>query len=336
LGYTVNERPQDAGRALVASGASANQSQNLYNPRPVPEVGPTTAFGPSPLTIKDRGWYLSDRILIGEQWQAMLGARSSQYENVTPTTRYEANKVTPSASLMYKPTSRLSIYGSYIEALEESGTAPTDPAVTNAGEVLPPLLSKQKELGVKAELAQGLLLQAAYFDIKKPSTTFIPSSTANPRTFTLNGLAHYKGVELAVSGEITKQLSMIASAVFMNAKQLNAANTSTYGKVPENTPEQTGSLFAEYRPQTVPGLALSGGVYYVGKRAVNDANQAFIGSYTTLSLGARYTTKISGKRSTFQAVVDNATNKNYWATAGNGLLGVGAPRTLKLVTKMEF
>lgn len=328
FGYTANERPQDARRAVTASGTSFNQSQNLYNPRPVPERSPTTAFTESPLTIKDRGWYVSDRVLIGEQWQAMLGARSSKYQNVTPTARYEADKVTPSVSLMFKPVNGLSVYGSYLEALEESGTAPAGTA--NEGTVLPPALSKQKEVGVKAEVAQGVLLQAAYFDIKRPSAT-----TTN-NVFVMNGLAHYKGIEFAASGEVTKQLSLVASTVFMNAKLLNAANAATFGKVPENTPERTASVFAEYRLEDVPGLALSGGLYYVGKRAVNDANQAFIDSYTTLSLGARYTTRVAGKRTTYQAVIDNATDKNYWATAGNGLLGVGAPRTLKLTAKMEF
>ncbi|MDP3844670.1 MAG: TonB-dependent siderophore receptor [Oxalobacteraceae bacterium] len=328
FGYTANERPQDARRALTASGASDNQSQNLYNPRPIAKRSPTTAFGPSPLTIKDRGWYVSDRVLIGEKWQAMVGVRGSRYENVTPTTRYEADEISPSASLMFKPVAGVSVYGSYLEALEESGTAPA--GRENEGTVLPPALSKQKEIGVKAEVAQGVLLQAAYFDIKRPSAT-----TTN-NVFVMNGLSHYKGIELTASGEVTKQLALVASTVFMNAKLLNAANTATFGKVPENTPERTASLFAEYRLQDVPGLALSGGLYYVGKRAVNDSNQAFIDSYTTLSLGARYTTLVAGKRSTFQAVIDNATDKNYWATAGNGLLGVGAPRTLKVTAKMEF
>ena len=328
FGYTANERPQDAGKALTASGASFNQSQNLYNPRPVPQRSPTTAFGANPLTIKDRGWYISDRLLIGSNWQAMLGARSSRYENVSPSARYEADKVTPSASLIFKPVSRLSVYGSYLEALEESGTAPV--GTVNEGTVLAPVLSKQKEIGVKAEVAQGVLLQAAYFDIKRPSAT-----TTN-NVFVMNGLAHYKGLEFAASGEATKQLALVASAVFMNAEQLNAANAATFGKVPENTPERTASLFAEYRLQDVPGLALSGGVYYVGPRAVNDANQAFIDSYVTLSAGARYITRAAGARVTYQAVVDNAAGKNYWATAGNGLLGVGVPRTLKLTAKMEF
>ena len=325
LGYTANERSQD-GRTFP--GASV--AQNLYNPRDIAPLSPAGAGSPAfPGTIKDRGWYLFDRVRIGEQWQAMFGARGSDYESVTTTTRYTADKVTPSFALIYKPVARVSLYGSYLEGLEESDIA--GPAQANSGEVLPPALSKQKEIGVKAEVAQGVLLQAAYFDIERASTTV---DAAN--RLTLNGLARYRGLELAASGEVTKQLSLIASALFMNAEQLNAANAATFGKTPDNTPERTASLFAEYRLPGMPGLALSGGLFYVGKRPVNNENQAFVDGYTTLSLGARYTTRVAGKRSTFQAVLDNATDENYWSTAGSNLLGVGAPRTLKVTAKVEF
>jgi len=104
-------------------------------------------------------------------------------------------------------------------------------------------------------------------------------------------------VELSASGEVTPQLSLIGSAMFMDAEQLNAANTATFGKTPDNTPEQTASLFAEYRLQSVPGLALSSGAHYVGKRPVNNENQAFVDDYAVLSLGARYATRVAGKLS---------------------------------------
>lgn len=326
FGYTANKRSQDPKSFPSTTLAGA---QNLYNPVGIPEQSPTAAFTSNPSSIKDRGWYLSDRILIGEKWQAMVGVRGSDYESVTTTTRYKADDVNPALALMYKPVTNVSVYTSYLKGLEESGQAPANRA--NAGELLPPALSKQKEIGVKAEVAQGVLLQAAYFDIKRPSTAV---DSAN--RLTLNGLAQFKGLELAASGEVTKQLSLIASALFMDAKQLHAANAATYGKVPDNTPERTASLFAEYRLQSMPGLALSGGLHYVGKRPVNNENQAYVGSYTTLSLGARYATRVAGKRTTIQAVLDNATDKNYWSNAGNGLLGVGAPRTLKVTAKVEF
>jgi len=324
LGITGNERGQDP-----RSSSTFDVAQNLYNPVDIAQRSPTVPFTSNPSKITDLGVYLSDRVLLGEKWQAMLGVRGSNYESVGATSRFKADTINPSLALTYKPLTNVSIYGSYIEGVEESGQAPANRA--NNGEILAPAVSEQKEAGVKAELGKGILLQAAYFDIKRASTTV---DSAN--RFVLNGMAQYRGVELSASGEVTPQLSLIGSAMFMDAKQLNAANAATFGKVPDNTPERTAGLFAEYRLQSVPGLALSSGVQYVDKRPVNSENQAFVDDYAVLSLGARYATRIAGKLTTIQAVLDNATNNNYWSTAGNGLLGVGAPISLKLTAKVEF
>ncbi|MDO9268268.1 MAG: TonB-dependent siderophore receptor [Methylobacter sp.] len=324
LGVTGNERSQDP-----RSSSTFDVAQNLYNPVDIAQRSPTVPFTSNPSKITDLGAYLSDHVLLGEKWQAMLGVRGSNYESVGATSRFKADTINPSLALMYKPLTNVSIYGSYIEGVEESGQAPANRA--NNGEILAPAVSEQKEVGVKTELGKGILLQAAYFDIKRASTTV---DSAN--RLVLNGMAQYRGVELSASGEVTPQLSLIGSAMFMDAKQLNAANAATFGKVPDNTPERTAGLFAEYRLQSVPGLALSSGVQYVDKRPVNSENQAFVDDYAVLSLGARYATRVAGKLTTVQAVLDNATNNNYWSTAGNGLLGVGAPIALKLTAKVEF
>lgn len=325
LGYNLNRRS-------TASGVSAPTiavAQNLYQPTPVARLSPAYTVASAASGLRDAGWYLSDRIRISERWQAMAGLRSSSYRSTSASSRYEADDVTPSLSLLFKPDAKTSVYASYIEGLEESGQAPLNRA--NAGEWLAPAVAKQKEIGVKAEVAQGVLLQAAWFDIRRPSTTV----DANNR-FVLNGLAEYRGVELAASGEISRDLSVIASALFLDASQRNAQNPATYDRTPENTPRRTASLFAEYRLRQAPGLAVSGGVFYVGSRPVNNENQASIGGYATLSLGARYATRIAGRPATFQAVLDNATDRNYWSTAGNGYIGVGAPRTFKLLARMSF
>jgi iron complex outermembrane recepter protein len=324
VGFTGNERRQDP-----RTSSTFDTVQNLYNPLDIAQRSPTTPFSANRSKITDFGLYISDRILIGGRLQVMLGVRSSFYESVAATTHYKADRVNPSLSLMYKPIPNVSIYASYIEGVEESGQAPANRA--NNGEILAPAVSKQKEVGVKALVAQGILLQVAYFDIKRASTTV---DAAN--RFVLNGMARYSGFELSASGEITKQLSLIGSALFMEAEQLNRANAETFGKIPDNTPQRTASLFAEYRLTSIPGLALSSGVHYVGRRPVNSANQAFVDDYAILSLGARYATRIAGKRTMLQAVVDNATNSNYWSTAGNGLLGVGAPIMFKVASRVEF
>ena len=325
VGFTGNERSQDP-----RTSSTFDTTQNLYNPIDIARRSPTTPFSANRSKITDLGLYISDRILIGGRLQVMLGVRSSFYESIAATTHYKADRVNPSLSLMYKPIPNVSIYASYIEGVEESGQAPANRA--NNGEILAPAVSKQKEVGVKALVAQGILLQVAYFDIKRASTTVdVPTNR-----FVLNGMARYSGFELSASGEVTKQLSLIGSALFMEAEQLNRANAETFGKIPDNTPQRTASLFAEYRPTSIPGLALSSGVHYVGRRPVNSANQAFVDDYAILSLGARYATRIAGKRTMLQAVVDNATNSNYWSTAGNGLLGVGAPIMFKVASRVEF
>jgi iron complex outermembrane recepter protein len=324
LGFTGNSRKQDPRTSTMV-----DVPQNLYHPIDIAQRSPTVPFGPNRSKITDMGIYLSDRILIGEKWSAMVGGRGSFYESVGATTHYTADTVNPSVSLMYKPVPNVSIYGSCLEGMEESGQAPSNRA--NNGEILAPALSKQKEIGIKAIVAQGILLQVAAFDIKRSSTTV---DAAN--RFVLNGMSQYRGIELAATGEITKQLSLIASALFLDARQLNKSNAGTFNKIPDNTPERTASMMAEYRLQSVPGLAVSGAVYYVGKRPVNNANQAFVDDYVILSLGARYATRIAGKRTTIQAVLDNATNNSYWSTAGNGLLGVGPPILLKTVARVEF
>lgn len=325
FGYNLNHRRSESGSAATPIGVA----QNLYDPVSFARLSPAYTVPSAGSGIRDAGWYLSDRIQISERWQAMAGLRSSSYRSASASARYEAGDVTPSLSLMFKPSPKTSVYASYIEGLEESGQAPLNRA--NAGEWLAPAVARQKEIGIKAEVAQGVLLQAAWFDIRRPSTTV---DAAN--RFVLNGLAEYKGVELAASGEISRDLSVIASALFLDASQRNAQNPATYGKTPENTPRRTASLFAQYRLRQVPGLAFSGGLFHVGSRPVNNENQASIGGYTTVSLGARYTTRIAGKPTTFQAVLDNATNRHYWSTAGNGYLGVGAPRTLKLLARVSF
>ncbi len=53
-------------------------------------------------------------------------------------------------------------------------------------------------------------------------------------------------------------------------------------------------------------------------------------------MGARYVTQLAGKKTVLQAVMDNVTGRDYWSTAGNGVLGVGAPRTLKPGAKVYF
>jgi len=177
-----------------------------------------------------------------------------------------------------------------------------------------------------------VLLQTALFQTDRPLATTIN------RVYQVGGETRYRGLEFSASGEIGRDFALVVSGVVLDAEitKVGTGNPLELGKTPENTPKNTLGVFGEYRLPMVPGLALNAGVYHVGKRAVNNSNQAWVDGYQTLSLGARYQTRIFDKAVNLQANLDNATNKNYWSTAGNGLLGVGAPRTLRLTAKVDF
>lgn len=327
VGYTYNQRQAYSGD----SGPPAGIGQNLYDPVPPAAIDPAAFARGTDSAILDKGAYVLDRAMLGERWQLLAGLRSANYSNTSSTAHYGASKTSPNLSVLFKPMPETSIYASYLEGLEETGTAPANRA--NAGEILAPAVNKQKEIGIKSRALASLLTQLALFQIDRPQT----SIDAGNR-FILGGKSRYRGLEASASGEFGRHWSAVASLLLLDAKIVSAgaANAAELGKTPENTPRQTLSLFGEYRVPQLPGLALNAGAYYVGKRAVNNLNQAFVGSYTTLSLGARFVTKLSGRTVTLQANLDNATDRNYWATAGNGLLGTGAPRALRLAAKIDL
>lgn len=336
FGYTTNTRASNTPGVV---GSQTLFNQNLYNPREIAPQNVTFTGAYSAATIDDQGLYVFDRMQITEQWQVLAGLRRGDYrtENLSVAANgtrtvslYNAQETTPSLAVMYKPRQDLSLYASYVEGLEESGQAPATAA--NAFQLIDPAQSEQREVGAKFNIGQNSLAQIAYFDIERASTFQDP----NTQVFGLNGKANYSGFEMAWTGELNKQLSVAASALLMDAELQNDGNPATVGRVPENTAEKTASLFAEYRLVSVPGLSFSGGLYYTGERAVNDQNQAFIGGYTVASLGVRYATVIGSTPTQFQLVVDNPTDKNYYSTAGNDLIGVGTPRTIKAIVSVDL
>lgn len=307
-------------------------AQNFFNPRDVTIPQPTV-FTVTPLNITDRGVYVVDRAKLGIV-ELLAGVRYSDYKSRTKFTNgtinhFAVTKWTPSFGVMIRPAKDLSIYATYLEGLEEGGTAPINSAVP--GDVLPPAVSTQYEIGVKGEVLKNVVVQVAAFQIKRPSAFTDPADNR----FKLAGRARYRGVEASFTGEVTRQFSVFLTGQYLDAETQSAVNPRLVGKRPENTPKWTASLYGEYRPDAIRNFAIGGGIFYVGDRAVNNFNDAFVDGYTTLSASARYTFPEVGRDGlTFQLNADNLTNERYWSTASNGLLAVGFPRQIKLTARL--
>jgi iron complex outermembrane receptor protein len=297
-------------------------AQNLYNPVAIPQRPNPPRIIPNPSRVEDLGFYIFDRASLGEWLQATIGYRKTDYSDISRTTSYKIKPDTLSYGVMVKPARWASVYANYIEGLEPGPIA--QQIANNAGEILPAAISKQKEAGVKIEPMDGLLLTTAYFHIKRPSAYL---NSAN--FFVQDAEAVYEGIEFSLVGELTRNLSIAASAMSLEAEQ-KSGNATVVGKRIENVSKFSGSLFLEYRVPTIDGLRLSAGVFHVGRRAVNALNQAFVPGYETFDVGASYNFDLLGSQTTVRVYGENITGKRYWASSGSSLLAQGLPMAVKI------
>lgn len=344
IGPLVNEIIVGGARGIKDSKAPVatrlDVPQNFYHPTDIATRVRPNSIGET-TRIDDLGFYVFEKIKYGDWLQILGGIRRSDYTESNETTGVETFSAKPTSysyGLVLQPTEWLSIYGTYIEGLESTSPAPS--TAVNANVQLPPSESEQKEAGIKIEPRRGLLGQVAYFDIERGSA-YVNGSNV----YVLDGLARYRGVEISLTGEVTNDLSLYVSAVFLDAEQISGAPTrltpmfspTAVGKRIEGTSEKTASLAAEYRLSSlIEGLKVTGGVYYVGDQAVNALNQAFIPSYTTYDLGFSLTRNIADRPMTFRLNGQNITSERYWASTGGLFLGQSLPAVVKFSIDTSF
>ena len=330
LGVMFAER-----EANTPSVTTIKVPQNIYNPRTLVEpVPPGTPITYSPQVAKNVGIYFYDTVSIGQQWKVLFGVRRTAYD-ASNTIKAEVvetstSKMSPAVGAIYQITPATSLYASYMKGLEETGTAPV--GTVNQLSFLPPAEATQKEVGVRSMLAPGWFVTAAYFDIVRANAVINPGSN----TYLIDGTTHYQGLEATLNADLNRQWTVNVGGQLMKAEQNSQFDKTIQGLTPENTPKLSGNVGVVYRPAALVGLSLSAGASYNAKRYINPQNQGAIPAVTVFSAGAGYSTKIGGRKTTFQMNIDNLTNKRYWNSASGGAYGIGMARGVKFSAKTEF
>lgn len=326
---------------------------NLYRPvsHPQPAFSAMTFFGGdlaapnrtgrtklSSLAIGDTLSLADDRLLLtlGLRHQKM-DIESFAFGSGALLGEYNASRTSPAVGAVWKASKQLSLYANYIEGLTQGETAPSSfggNPVVNAGQALPPYVSKQKEIGAK-------------FDAGRFGGGVALFSTTRPRAFvnaanlfTDAGQDRHDGLEVNVYGEALRGLRLLGGATWLDAKQRNTGSAATDGKRVIGVPEFQATFGAEWDVPGVRGLALDGRIVHTGSRYADAANTLKVSGWNRLDIGARYLVDIGGKLVTLRARIDNVTDRNYWASVGGfpgaGYLVVGAPRTFTLGASVDF
>ncbi|MCQ4628727.1 TonB-dependent siderophore receptor [Shinella sp. CPCC 100929] len=278
--------------------------------------------------VKNESFVLGDQIDFNERWSALVGASYSKIyasgydsEGGLSSPVYDEGRLSPSVSLIFKATPSISIYGSYIEGLEQGGVAPD--GTTNSGAIMAPMVSTQKEFGIKAEVGD-VLLTAALFDIEKAY-----EFTNGNNVYTQDGRQNHRGIEFTATGNVTDNLTVLGGLTLLDTE---VKGGEFAGNDPTNVAAVLAKVYAEYELPSVEGFFLTAGVQHTGKQWADDANTDRLPSFTTFDLGLRYTTTQFGDPLTVRLAVTNVANKGYWQTSNY----LGAPRTVAFSIQKQF
>ncbi|WP_423460995.1 TonB-dependent siderophore receptor [Ottowia sp. VDI28] len=335
----------------IVAGISRQESHNDYTPYNYPYAGPGSLYQPnlyanhSPWGLSDMPLYrsasatqqalfASDTLTFSPQWSLLAGLRTTRYEQLQfgesggQTSRYSKSGVlTPTLALMYKLAPEIMLYASYVEALEP-GTIVGDPTLTNYGQMLNPIKSRQYEVGVKTQ-QRGWEAAAALFRIEKTS------EYSNGETMLQNGRSIYQGLELSAAAHLGKQWRIGGSLMALDATY-GQGDSSINGHRIAGTARMIASAQVGYRVPQVPGLQLFAGLKYTGNTMLNAQNSIQVPSYTLIGLGASYDTVVAGNSTTLRVQVNNAANKQYWGYQYAGYIKPGDSRSISMTATMRF
>ncbi|MFC7397824.1 TonB-dependent siderophore receptor [Chelatococcus sp. GCM10030263] len=318
------------------NGSLPSIGSNIYNPSVVSQP-PLPSFGALPKTAETglNSFAIADTLsAFDERLQLTLGVR---YQNVTAknfnsrtgalVSDYNESAWTPAIGLVVKPWENVSFYANYIEGLTQGVIAPTGSA--NAGEVFPPMVSRQIEAGVKVDWAH-FATTVSVFDITQPSAFNDP----NTNRYVVDGRQRNQGVEFNIFGELADNVRVLGGAMLLRPELEDTADHAFDGNSPTNAPKASINLGFEWDTPFISGLTLTARGIYTSPVYVNQANTQKLDDWTRFDVGARYTfDRQNGKPITISANVTNVFNESYWQSSS---LYRGAPRTFTLSASFEF
>ncbi len=317
----------------IISGAPV--LSNIYHPidRPKPFIATPDALKVSATELS--GAALADTLsMMDERLQVTFGLRqqnihSDNYNTAgTVTSSYDKSKTTPLFGVVVKPWEHVSLYYNYIEGLGKGDIAPA--TASNSGEIFAPYISRQQEVGVKVDYGT-FTSTLSLFQIKKPSGELASG------VFSVQGEQRNRGVELNVFGEITEGTRLLGGVTLLDAELTKTSVVANRGNTPVGVPEVQANLWAEWDTPWIEGLTLTSGAIYTGSQYVDQANTQKLDPWTRFDVGARYSTRIAERPTTFRATVQNVFDREYWSgVASYGAFSQGAPRTLQLSATVDF
>jgi len=278
------------------------------------------------------GVYVQDFISLTKEFKVLAGLRWSYIQNMpTINTNFRTNTkklvdnsstsdqaLSPKVGLVYIPNDNLSLFATYTNSF----SANTGYDINRS--TLKPTTIDQYEVGVKKNLWNNAIavnlsayqiLYKNYYQTAELTAGGQPNSDPNMKEFA--GKMRSRGVELDITGNPSKNLSLIGGISYNNSVYLDTPDTFGYVENQRivRTPATTANFSAFYTlPKYIKGLKIGASLYYIGDRLAgwndtkatnntrNGVSRIFtLKDYTTFALSLGY----DWKKFSIQAKVNN-------------------------------
>ena len=278
-------------------------------------------------SLESWGTFIQDNLNLTDDLIFSAGVR---YSESKPQNGQRTDATTPSFGLVYHLSSQTSLYTNYSESFTPNS------AMDKNGKILNPETGKGYEFGVKQKLFDDKFdLTTAFFKIEKENIALAdPNAPAVGGWSISSGKQESQGFEIDLSGDITSNLSVIASYGYVDTKNKDANNKDL-----RNIPNHTANLFTTYKltALNLPDYYIGGGAKYIGNKYADDANNIQLDSALI------YNATIGYKKGNWKAnlSVQNLTDEEYvdGALASNAAgtrVYVGTPRTILATIGYKF
>lgn len=323
--------------------ASANRSKpagNIYTGIwSINEGAPKPNSGPWYVSTRkiNRSIVLTDTIsALDDNLKLIIGARQQNIQSKSydtsgkMTKKYDKSKISPTFGILYKINPTLSIYGNYSEGLT---TLSIPRGVKNEKEVLPPVQTKQYEIGVKKDF-KNWISTISLFQIKQPT-----GITNSSNYYVLDGEILNKGIEWNISGKIMPKLTLTGGMMLLDAQYKKTQNGTNDGNRVHGTPNINATLALDWETP-IDGLTINGRMLHFGKSYADTNNKVSVPSWTRFDLGATYETTLANTPMSFSINAYNIFNKHYWSSAttvwADGMVMLNPGRTYILSATAHF
>lgn len=342
LGEVKHEWALQASDLVQEAGAANNNSAayttSIYNPTTMampslPSSAPKTSESVlSSVGLMDTLSFMKDKVRL------TLGLRHQRVKTTNFSTTgavsgdYDKSAVTPMVGVVVKPWGpSVSLYANYVQGLSKGDSVSTPTYAYNY--TFAPYKTDQKEVGVKWDTG-SFTNTFSLFEINKPMLITLSGNVPSD-----GGEKRVRGLEWYTFGEVARGTRLLGGATFTQGTQTRTASGIYDGKTAVAAPRWQGNLGLEWDTPWAPGLTLSGKVVASSSQYLDAANTQKLAGWSELEVGARYATRMAGRKVVWRLNVVNLTDRHYYSGAFSDttpIATLGQGRTLTTSLSTDF